>query len=274
MILNIIKSLAVAISEILLLSANGFENLFEYFKTVYVGNDTGIWLKIFANLGVFTAVIVFFKEEISAYLKTAWELIVKLLKKEKAEKTDGEYELILLICSTVPMVLWLVIKYAFGFVRGNGFITALAFVLSGVFLLSCDRIKRREYPVKKTRLSDGVLIGVFRLMGFIPGLSGTAGVIFSSLLSGMKEKIIHKFCFIMCLPVLLGEIIISFPVALKIPMNIKDVIGCIVVLGAGFMATYKLSFVFYNILTKRKLKIFAYILFATAFISLLLWMRG
>lgn len=273
-VFNIIKALAVSLCEIMPLSANGASQLFDSFKTVYVGVDTGIWFKIFANLGVFAALIMLFKDDLLVYINTALNYIKKLVKKETREKTKEETELLLLVCAAAPMIFWLILRYVFGFIYGNGLVAAIAFVVGGMFLLSSDRIKRRELDSDGIKLTDGVLIGVFRMIGFIPGLSGTGGVIFSGLLSGLSESLIYKFAMLMCLPVFLGELMFSIPAAFGVSLNLSDAIGCVVVLALGFMATYHLAGAVYNMIKNRKLKIFAYILFAAAFISLLLWMRG
>ncbi len=273
-VFDIIKGLVVSLSEILPLSANGAGQLAEFFKTVYTGADTGIWFKIFANLGVITALIIFFKEELNTYLKTGVTLIKKLVKKDFGLKTAEEKELALLLAMSVPVIFWLILRYVFDFIYGNGLVMAIAFVLSGAFLVSADRIKRRELEAESVRLSDGVLVGVFRLMGFIPGMSGTGGVIFAGLLSGFSEKLIHRFAMLMCLPVLLGETILNIPSAMKVSLGISDAIGCVLVMTFGFMAAYHLAGAVYNVIKRKQLKIFAYILFAAAFISLLLWMRG
>ncbi len=273
-VFDIIEGLAVSLSEILPLSANGFGQLSDHFKTVYAGQDAGIWFKIFANLGVIAAIIMVFKDELNEYIKSGISLIKKLIKKDNSEKTKEETELVLLLCMCAPMIVWLALRYVFDFIYGNGLVAAIAFSVSGVFLVTADRIKQRDIEVGKIKLTDGALVGVFRLMGFIPGISGTGGVIFSGLLSGFSEKLIHKFALLMCIPVLLGEIVLNIPAALKLSLNLSDAIGCVLVLALGFMASYHLTGVLFNMIKNKKLKIFGYILFAAAFISLILWMRG
>lgn len=273
-VFDIIKGLAGSLSELLPLSGNGFRQFFDGIKITYTGADVGIWFAVFANLGVLAALAVLFKSELAAYFGAFVRLAKKLVKKDKTEKSEDERELLLFVCAALPMLLWPALRYPFGFIYGNNLTLAIAFAVSGSFLLAADRIKRKELPAKSIKATDGVLIGIFRLMGFIPGISGTGGVVFSGLLSGLSEKLIYRFSMLMCLLVLAGRIITNLPAALGVSLDVYSAVGCVLTLAFGFMSAYHLAGLFEKMLKNKKLKIFSYILFAAAVISLILWMRG
>ncbi len=274
MIFNIIKSVAVSFGELFPLSGNGFYQLFSVFKSTYIGADNEIWYIIFADLGVLAALLVIFKDSILKLVKSLLKIIKQFINKEKIEKGESEQELLIFAMGGLPVLLWPLLRYVFGFMNGSSLLLVIAFVLSGLILTATDKVKRANTDLMKLRGTDSLIAGVFRLLGFIPGITGTGGMIFAGLLSGFSEKLVFNYAFIIAVPLFLGKLIINIFPALNLPLNLWDVIGCIITLAGSFAATYYMTGLFEKMLTARKLKIFSYILYGAAFVSLILWMRG
>ena len=274
MIFNIIKSIIVSFCELFPLSGNGFYQLLSVFKSTYTGADNEIWYIIFADLGVLAALLVIFKDTLLKLVKNLFNVTKRLINKEKLEKGENEQELLIFVMGAVPLLLWPLLRFVFGFMNGSSLLLTIGFVLSGLILNATDKAKRTNAELMKLRGTDSLIAGIFRLLGFIPGITGTGGMIFAGLLSGFNEKFVFNYAFTIAIPLLFGKIVFNIFPALGLPLNLWDAIGCIITLSGSFAAVYYMTGIFEKMLNKRKLKIFSYILFGAAFVSLILWMRG
>lgn len=265
-IFNLIKGVLSPVCEILPLYGTGISEALSGLNSTVVGKDCSLWYTAFALLGGLCSLIFILKEDFSEIFKA----VLSKIRKEKKENDE-----IYLICavSVVPAFLRLPARILFSFLSDGGIITVITLFLSAVFLILAEKTKTAS-DLQNINKADSVLAGVFRFLGFIPGFSGTGGMLFASALSGFSGEFIYKLILLSCVPVLVSEMAANIIPAFRISLDLWNVIGCVFALAGGIFGAYYSSAVLKKLITDKKYNVFSVILLIMTVLSLIIWMRG
>ncbi len=162
--------------------------------------DPGAAFTAVTQLGTETAVLIYFRRDIAAILKS-WTLSLwrPELRGEPAARM-GWY----VILGTLPIaVLGLLFKDAIE----NNFrdlrLIALALIVFGVVLGFADATARNEKPLERLTLPDSLIYGGAQALALVPGVSRSGGTISGGLLLGYTRTAAARYSFLLAIPAVL-----------------------------------------------------------------------
>jgi len=272
--LNIIKGLIVALADILPLSADGFKRIFGEASTYVHGTDKFMWFLFFSEIGVVAALLLKFRNEISDCFKALISAGQKISRKEQPFREGKEKEILAYVRSSLPILLWYFIRISFWAIYRKPLTVVAAFTVSGIMLVIADKVEKGELSLAEMKPSDGFLGGIFRALGFIPGISGTGGMLLMSSLIGLSADSTCKYIFMLSIPIYIGKIFSGIGGLFSVSLNIVDAAGCVLSFVFALVSAYFMCDLLKRMYVKKNLRIFSVILFILAAFMLILWMRG
>ena len=274
-IIKAVGEIISALCEIIPLSGDGQARLAKEIYTELTGGGGGAWAGIFIRLGVLAAVVFYLKERLITFGKAVAEISKDVFSKKftlKYTEEPKKYAL-LILGGWIPVLFALFLASIFAKVSSGNMALAISFAVSGIFLVSADRIKRGRLSLSDPKVSDGPVIGIFRILGMIPGISGMGGTLFATLLSGYDEDSAIDFSLILLIPALLGGIIIRI-IGAGFSVSLMEVLVCVMSLAvSGILSLYAIKFI-EKLLKSKKLKYLAVVMIAEAVLTFLIFMRG
>ena len=243
------------LSEFLPISSSGHLLVFHHLFGITA--EDNLTFIIVLNMGSLLPLLFVFRRDI-------WALI-----KNPFQKT-----ILLLIIATLPLVIVTLlfedfIESMFHSVQFLPF----GFILTGVFLLLSDRVKKNNKDIKNVNYVDAILIGCAQAVAVFPGISRSGSTISASLGRSINREDAAKFSFLMSVPAAFGAIILrtSHIVSGRILLDDLNFLN----LGAGFIAAAISGYLAINfmltLVKKAKLKYFAfYYVFAIAILIILI----
>lgn len=82
-------------------------------------------------------------------------------------------------------------------------------IVTGVIVITSDRIRGWSHPLRKLTYGDAFLVGVSQGLAVFPGLSRSGVTISSSLLRGIGREEAARFSFLISIPAILGAIAVE-----------------------------------------------------------------
>jgi len=275
MFFKLLGELVSAICEILPLAGDGQERLAGELYINLTEAGMGAWPGVFARLGVLAAIIFFLRERLLNLGKAFCEIIKDIFGKRFTLKySEGDKKYVLFVIGGwLPLIPGAIFSGMFDKVSSGNMALAIAFLLSGLFLFASDRIKKGERDGESSLVTDGPVIGVFRLLGMIPGISGMGGTMFGSLLSGYNGKTAVEYSLLLALPaILFGTLIRICNAAFSV--SLFEAVGSLILLAAGATGGFYAIKLLYKAVNEKKLKLFSLILFAEAIFTFIIFLRG
>ena len=157
--------------------------------------------------------------------------------------------LFLLIIASLPtLAIYMLAKFLFPAVGGfsvfdSGWFLGVAFLITGVFLLICDRAsaRRTEGSQSGVRFLNAVVMGIFQGIGMMPGISRSGSTILGGVVSGLDKSKAARFSFMMSAPAILGSLLMEGKSAiddglLQYIELMPTLVGIVVAAVSGFMA--------------------------------------
>lgn len=261
---KVVLAIIQGISEILPVSSSGHLILLSRILDI---DTNGLSLIIFLHFGSLFAMIVFYRKQIAAIVKS---LYLFIFKHNRDDQTKANINLFLaLIIASIPAAL-------VGFLLGDlvdTYLTNVYFVfifltLTGIILLLNKNLNGNR-SLKELNLKQSFIVGLFQAIGVIPGISRSGITIFGGKVEKLSNEEAANFSFLLFLPVTLGsflwEIIRNYQTiaALSHYDLLADAISVVI---AGIM-TYLAIALLFKLIKKGKLHYFAYYCFGVAVIG-------
>ena len=268
---EIFKAFINSAAEILPLSGNAQTRIADMIYYPLTSGNAMSLAAALADFGGMAAVVYVFRKKILLLLKAFWGMLGKAGK--KAVNAEDKKEIKMLLIASCPILAAIFLKSVFGSISRGWIIFVIALAVSGAMLFAADKFKGGEAGAIGVPLPDALMTGAFRLLGFIPGMSGTAAALFGGALSGFSADFNCEFTFLTLIPVLLGKGIYNLS-RVKADPGISVVSTCILVgfavFAFGAVGIGKTR----DMIFSGKLKLFSYILWAEALLALILSVRG
>ena len=122
----------------------------------------------------------------------------------------------------------------------NGYLISLMLILFGAVLLVVERGRRYQKPetdlLRKLDPHMALYIGMFQVLGLIPGVSRTGAAILGALLFGCSSRTAAEFSVILGIPLTAGAAVLTL-----VRKGIPSGSGTILFLAAGFIAAFIVS---------------------------------
>lgn len=94
-------------------------------------------------------------------------------------------------------------------VTGNLLASGMGLLVTALLLLVSSFMPGSGKDPKKAKYTDAILIGAFQGFSGFPGISRLGMTVSSAFLSGFSRKFVLKYSFILCVPAILGAIILE-----------------------------------------------------------------
>ncbi len=208
LIFVIILSFVEGITEFLPVSSTGHMILVEQFISKYVGGE--IFSRTFLNsfliivqLGAILAVVIYFWDDISPFVKT------------KTEFTKRFKLWIKVLVGVIPaIVLGLLFDdYIDKYFMDNVYIVAATLIFYGIILIFLEiRNKSRVSKIESFETLGyevAFIIGFFQCLAMVPGTSRSGATIIGALLLGLSRTLATEFSFLLAIPTMLGATLLK-----------------------------------------------------------------
>ncbi len=164
-------------------------------------SDPGLALDTALHLGTLAAVLFYFRRDVWALLRAAWESVrTRSLADPQARLAWG------IVLGTIPAALG-------GFLLENTFeslfgmprwVAGFLLVTAGLLVLA-EVVGRKERTLDVITWRDAFLIGLAQLLAVTPGISRSGATIAAALLLGYRRDQAARFSFLLAIPIILGS---------------------------------------------------------------------
>ncbi|SDS99602.1 undecaprenyl-diphosphate phosphatase [Actinopolymorpha singaporensis] len=159
--------------------------------------DPGAAFTAVIQLGTESAVVVYFRREIWAIIRT-WTL--SLFRPQLRREPDARMGWYIIV-GTLPIAI-------LGFLFQNTIETALrslvfagvTLIVFGVVLGLADAIAANRKPLTRLRMPEALAFGCAQALALIPGVSRSGGTITAGLLMGYTREAAAKYSFLLAIP--------------------------------------------------------------------------
>ena len=270
---TLLKAFINSVADIFPLSGAAQIKLLDMIYFSFDGGAAEHLLAAFCDFGGFASIIYFYRNKIFTLVKALPESLKKLIGREDKSDREERRELLLLAVAGIPILTAPLFKKIFASISAGSTAFIIALIISGLLLYFACRSKEGKSNALNITIPDALITGVFRLLGFIPGISGTGGALFSCFLGGFAADFTAEFTFLTGAFVFAGKGIYN---ALKINsgVNFIMIFAGIVLAAAVFFTGVKALGIMCGLIRKRKLKIFSAILWIEAVVMIILSLRG
>ena len=196
-VLGIVQGL----TEFLPVSSSGHLTLLQRLLKFDTEGGAMTFINIMMHLGTLIAVVVVFRKEILALFKKPFKM------------------LLMLIVATIPAgIVGLLasdkIDAVFAGANGLAYL-ALCFAFTGLMLLACEFIAKRQKAPKPLGWGSTVPMGLMQAVALFPGISRSGSTIVAGTVAGAKRDEVAKFSFLMSIPVILGSFLVEMAKGVK-----------------------------------------------------------
>lgn len=233
----IVLGLVQGLGEFLPISSSGHLMLTERLLGISEG---GRLMTLLLHVATLAAVCIVYRKQ-----------ILELIKHPFQWKT-----LWLIIATVITVVLWVVIKKAFGLTEELQFsLLGFFFLFTSLLLLAAEYAKaniRRIYTCNTMKWWHPLLIGGLQAIAVLPGVSRSGATITGALLGGVKKKEAAEFSFLLSIPAILGGAILELPGLIKSGSGDITWYGAVIaMLVAGVSGYIAIRFMIRLIIKKR-----------------------
>lgn len=245
--------LVQGLTEFLPVSSSGHLVLFQhFFGSPSAGND--ISLEIFLHFGTLLAVLVFFRNDLTDLLISAFKW-KKTLDYQKHAR--NRMIIIYLIISTFCTgVIYLLFGDKIEAAFAKPLLVALMLSITGIIVFASDFVRKTEIPVSSMGFGRSIIIGLGQGISMLPGISRSGTTIATALYCGVKRADAARFSFLLSIPAILAANMSEF----KVIVNMQPSLLFSYVLGAlaAFVSGYLVIGILLGLIRSSKLKYFAF----------------
>ena len=224
----IILGIVQGISEMLPISSSGHMKIVKELLNI---SNNDLSLEILFHLASLLALMAFFSSRIKELVVNNYLFVVK---------RKGEYEadfkaFIHLVIASIPAgIVGILYKDKIEILFSDVRYVGMSLVVTSLILYAIYFI-----PFKNNRLNNkrALGIGLFQVLGIIPGISRSGSTYLGSKCMGMEKKKASEFVFLMLLPITLGSFIFSLSDITSL-FIISNIIPSIVGFIFSFIFTY------------------------------------
>lgn len=206
LLLVIILAIVEGITEFLPISSTGHMILVEQF----IGKD--IFSKVFMSnflvivqLGAILAVVIYFWKDISPFVETKQEFVLKF-----------RLWLKILVGALPAAIIGLLLDDIIDkYFMDNVLVIAITLIFYGIILIVIERKNKIENKIQtinsfpKLKYRTAFFIGFFQCLAMIPGTSRSGATIIGALLLGLSRPLAAEFSFYLAIPTMLGATLLK-----------------------------------------------------------------
>ncbi len=257
----IFLSIIQGITEILPISSSGHIILFKKILNI---NHHGLDLEIFLHFGSLIAVILYYKKELLSLIKSSLLYIFSDYK--TPYKQEFNIFKCLVLSTAITGLIGLFLENYIEKYLSNILLLPFSFLFTSLMIFIFSGIKENK-NLNTIKIKDAIVIGLFQILGLIPGVSRSGSTIMGCKLSKLDYSSSIKYSYLLFIPITLSSFILKSINFINNPTFIYPFyyyIICIVIVF--FITLISLSFI-NKLVKKNTIKYFSYYLL---FLSLII----
>jgi len=171
--------------------------------------DQGITFEIVVHFGSLFSIAIFFRQRISAIIKTVWFFLIKpsQWKKNWSEQYNVRYVFYVLLSMIPAAMVGFLLKDVIEAMFSSPLLVSCMLLITGMILYSTKFQRDGIQMVSPVR---GFTMGLAQAFAVIPGISRSGTTITTGVWLRMKKNEVADFSFLMLLPILFGAMILEF----------------------------------------------------------------
>lgn len=131
-------------------------------------------------------------------------------KKRRKGALKADERLFLMIClATLVLVPAALLSDSVKALADISWAIGVLLIVNGVMLFVSDRLNKAALSLEAAPLIRSLYIGLFQLVGILPGISRSGATITGGLFNGLKREDAVRFSFLMSIPAILGANILE-----------------------------------------------------------------
>jgi undecaprenyl-diphosphatase len=169
------------------------------------------------HLGTATALLIYFWRE-------WWGLLLALFGRGE-EIADRRHLIALLVIGTLPaVILGFLFEHRLRHLFGSPVAAAFFLIINGFVLFGGERLRRRALRARDRREfgdangRDALIVGLWQILAFLPGISRSGATIVGGLLVGLRHEDAARFSFLLATPVIAGAAVLEIPKLRHLPI--------------------------------------------------------
>lgn len=200
----ILLGIVQGVVEALPVSSSGHLLVFNDLLTNYLGfksvalSNTEL-LAIITNFGSLIAVVILYWDKIISILKDFFGYFKTKSKKQEVNYKYGWY----VILATIPAgIIGFIISElnVFDAISNNIKIIGITLIITGIFLFLIRKANGKKTE-KDMTLKDAMSVGLFQVLGLLPGISRSGSTIVGGLYEGLDRQTAFDFSFMLYIPI-------------------------------------------------------------------------
>jgi len=237
MIEAIVLGMIQGLTEFLPISSSAHIRIFGEFMDS--ANDPGARFTAISQIGTELAVLIYFRKDIAAILRSWFEQVVQrkeLIGEAKSQARIGW----LIIMGTVPIV---VLGYLGSDIIENNlrslWLIATTLIVFGVILGLADTYGKRERNLDQLSNRHGIMYGLAQALALMPGVSRSGATIAMGRFLGYKREAALRYSFLLALPAVFGSGFYQLQGAVSsTESNVFSLVETAVATGIAFVVGY------------------------------------
>jgi len=195
LVLGVVQGL----TEFLPISSSAHQSIVGQF---FGGQDVGAAFTAINQLGTEAAVVIFFRREIWAIIRSWVGSLVGRVPRDNPEARMGW----LVIIGSVPIVLLgLLFQDAIDSALRNLWVTVAMLAGFGLVIGVADRLARNVRPLEQLTWGHGILFGLAQSLALVPGVSRSGATISAGLALGYTREAAARYSFLLAIPAVVGS---------------------------------------------------------------------
>jgi undecaprenyl-diphosphatase len=171
-------------------------------------SDPGASFTAVTQIGTEAAVIVFFAKDIWRIASTWVRSLFRPELRGHLDARMGWY----IIVGTIPIAIaGVVFESTIQTAFRSLWLIGTTLVVFGLLLGVADRVGRRELPLQRLTLRDGVLYGLAQTLALIPGVSRSGATISMGLFLGYTREAATRYAFLLAIPAVVASGLFQLP---------------------------------------------------------------
>ena len=208
----------------------------------------------FLHFGTILAVLISFWQDIFSMV-----LEIGTLARPSHSRNLPNARLFIMIClSTAPLFFLIPLSAKVDRLYYSSIFIGASTILTGIMLFVIDRIQGNEKSQTSMTMGDAILIGFCQLVACIPGISRTATVYSSCLVTGLNRETALKYTYLLSLPAAFGVNVLHLVQSADAGMNWKEVPLYLLGMAAAILSGLLAIRVMKNVVKRGKVSGFAY----------------
>ena len=213
----------------------------------------GVVFDVFVHLGTLFAVVLVFRNELMAMIKSPFQMAAGT----RDQEVRASFLWAIYVCvATIPVVIiGLFLNDSIDQIFESELIVYCGLALTGMIMLLTQFLPERG---KTLSHSNAFLIGIGQAMAIMPGLSRSGSTIFTGMALGLNREVAARFAFIMSVPAILGAVVLKSGELLQAANSTDSLLA----IGAGTVMSaisgYFAIVLLLDIVKKNRLQWFGY----------------